>query len=265
MIAHTHRALAETADLSAPGITRGYLRGAVRAFLVLMALYAGATVFAVAVASSAPDAWEREWFDSGAPDPLHPENTGRSAQVLHRLLEPRELRVLRYRIYSSRSGGPNAWAKPGGAIFVSETLLDAVKTDIGLATVIGHELGHHERRHILDRFSRALFVELPGRFLLGKLKLQVGQEAVGLAELSHGRDQEHEADDFALRRVFRAYGTLDGALEFYEFIATLEPEHSSASRYLRTHPLSSERLDRLRRLKATLDRRPAANVPTSGP
>lgn len=113
--------------------------------------------------------------------------------------------------------------------------------------------------------SRAVFVELPGRVLLGTLRLRVGQEAVSLAELSHGREQEHEADDFALRRVHRAYGTLDGALEFYEFIAVLEPEHSSAARYLRTHPLSSERLERLRRLQATLARRPAATRPTSGP
>lgn len=265
MIAHTHRALSDTADLSSPSIARGYVRGALRAFVVLMALYAGATLFALGVASSAPDAWERDWFDSGGPDPLHPEDTGRAAEVLHRLVEPRELRVLRYRVYSTRSGGPNAWAKPGGAIFVSEPLLKAVKTEIGLATVIAHELGHHERRHILDRFSRALFVELPGRFLLGKLRLRVGQEAVGLAELSHGREQEHEADDFALRRVHRAYGTLDGALEFYEFIATLEPEHSSAVRYLRTHPLSSERLERLRRLKESLDRGAVAPGPTSRP
>jgi len=265
MIAYTHRALTETVDLSAPGITRGYLRGAVRACLVLAALYAGASLVAFGVASSAPDAWERDWFDSGAPDPLRPETTGREAKVLQRLMGPRGLRALRYRVYASRSGGPNAWARPGGAIFVSESLLQALKTEIGLATVVGHELGHHERRHILKRFARALFVEAPGRFLLGKLRLRVGQEAVGLAELSHDRDQEHEADDFALRRVHRAYGTLDGALEFYEFIATLEPEHASASRYLRTHPLSSERLDRLRRLQATLDRRPAPNVPTSGP
>jgi Zn-dependent protease with chaperone function len=265
MIAYTHRALTVTADVSAPGITRGYLRGAVRACLVLTALYFGATLLAFAVASSAPDAWERDWFDSGGPDPLQPEDTGRAAKVLHRLMEPRDLRVLRYRVYSTRSGGPNAWAKPGGAIFVSEALLKAVKTDIGLATVIAHELGHHERRHILSRMSRAVFVELPGGFLLGKLRLRVGQEAVGLAELSHGREQEHEADDYALRRVFRAYGTLEGSLEFYEFIATLEPEHSSAVRYLRTHPLTLDRIERLRRLKETLDRRPAPIGPTSGP
>ncbi len=263
MIAYTHRALTVTADVSAPGITRGYLRGAVRACLVLTALYFGATLLAFAVASSASDAWERDWFDSGGPDPLYPEDTGRAAKVLHRLVEPRELRVLRYRVYSSRSGGPNAWAKPGGAIFVSDALLKAVKTEIGLATVIAHELGHHERRHILSRMSRAVFVELPGRFVLGKLRLRVGQEAVGLFELSHGREQEHEADDFALRRVHRAYGTLDGALEFYEFVARLEPEHSSAVRYLRTHPLTSERLDRLRRLNETLDGRSAVAAPAA--
>lgn len=265
MITYTHRALTATADLSSPGISRGYARGAVRASAVLLALYAAATLLAFFVASSAPDSWERYWFDSSPPDPLRPEDTGRAAAVLLHLKEWRDLRVLRYRIYTSRSGAPNAWAKPGGAIFVSDTLLNAVKTEVGLATVIAHELGHHERRHILDRFSRALFVEFPGRFLLGKLKLRVGQEAVTLAELSHGRDQEHEADEFALRRVHRVYGTLDGALEFYEFIATLEPEHSSASRYLRTHPLTMERLDRLRRLQATLDRHSARNVPTSGP
>lgn len=166
---------------------------------------------------------------------------------------------MRYRVIVSRFGAPNAWARPGGQIFVSSALLAGVKTEIGLAAVLAHELGHHERRHILTRFARALFVQMPGQILLGRLKLRAGEETVRFAELSHERDEETEADEFALRRVRLAYGRTEGALEFFEYIAKLEPQSPGAARFLRTHPLSADRLERLHLLRASLE----ANAATS--
>ena len=273
MIAYSGRPLLATVDLSAPGVSgRGASRGVWRAILLLAALYAAASAAAIAVARIIPDSMERSWF--GRPDPseltgderllaevarqLRPQGSDRAEGVLDRLLEPRGLRALRFDITVVSDGGPNAWATPGGRIFVSSALLNAVGTEVGLATVIAHELGHHERRHILRRVARALLVQMPVQAVLGRLKLRAGEESVHLAELSHERGEETEADEFALNRVLLAYGRLDGSLEFFEYIAKLEPKSPGAARFVRTHPLSAERLEHLRLLRASLNGRAPA-------
>lgn len=269
MIAYSERPLVATVDLSAPGVSaRGAFRGVGRALLLLAALYAAGSAVAIGAATIIPDSTERSWF--GRPDiseltgdarvfaeialQRKPRGSDRAEKVLDRLLEPGGLRALRYDITVVSDGGPNAWARPGGRIFVSSALLNAIGTEVGLATVIAHELGHHERRHILGRMARALFLQMPVQAVLGRLRLRAGEEGARFAELSHERDEETEADEFALERVHLAYGRLDGALEFFEYVAKLEPRSPGAARFLRTHPLSAERLEHLHALQRSLSR-----------
>jgi len=268
VIRFVRRRLDATVDLSAPAFMgKSAASGVGRALLLLAGLYVSAAVIASSVSRAVPDSWERALFDSGEADPLFPEDVGRPAAVLSRLRAPGGLRHLRYRVVFVSYGEANAWVRPGGSIYVTADLLKRVKSEIGLAAVLAHELGHHERRHVLSRLSRSLFVGLPASMLLGRANLGAAGEPVRLAELAYERDQETAADEFALRQVRLAYGTTEGSLEFFEWIAKQPPGSSVATRFLRTHPLPADRLEYLRRLQASLDAAPTgdASAPALAP
>jgi Zn-dependent protease with chaperone function len=253
VIPFRHRPLIATVDLSAPAMKVGTTRRTVlRGAALFITLYVVASFIAWGIAVTLPDSTEAGWFslnpelDSASP------GTPRAHSVFSRILSRPGLRDLPYVVIVEPIGVPAAWTMQGGRVHVTSGLLTLVKSDIGIATVLAHELGHSERRHTLKRLTRAVFVLLPMNALLGRYNLRGGNEGVRLAELAHDRDQEFEADEFALRRVRDAYGTTEGSLEFFEWVAKQNPTNSAVVRITQTHPLPAERLARLRELQRSL-------------
>ena len=134
---------------------------------------------------------------------------------------------------------PNAFAWPGGGVGVTPELFELVKTEIGLAFVLAHELGHHELRHTLKRLSRSLLWGLIAS-IAGSAEPATGSSFLHLGMLANSRAQEKEADAFALALVYQAYGTTDGVSEFFELMQA--EEGWAFSSFHRTHPLSGDRL-----------------------
>lgn len=238
--------LVETADISRGKTTVGtFLKN-----LALVSLFFGGVYFLLGliawlVAAHVPDSWERNFAGVG---PLLGEEDvrlERAQGILDRLLEEEGLRDLDYRLYLVHHAGPNAMAFPGGGIGVTPELLELVESEAGLALVLAHELGHHQHRHILHRLGRGILYGLFRAVLLGGDGMAPVGGAMGAAELGFSRGQEHEADEAALLMVHRIYGDVDGALEFFELIETREPQGEWFG-YFSTHPLTRDRLARLR-------------------
>ena len=102
----------------------------------------------------------------------------------------------------------NAFALPGGYIYLTRGLLALCDNEAQLAGVISHEIGHVTARHSARRYTKTIGTNLILNILNTLTKNQItsnllGQTA-GLYLLSYSRTQEYEADKLALRYMTRA-------------------------------------------------------------
>ncbi|HEX9621084.1 MAG TPA: M48 family metallopeptidase [Polyangiaceae bacterium] len=201
-----------------------------------------ATLFASAFAAMPAPTSEREHA-----------GPARANAVLERLLAVVPVRSLPYRIVLWEGDDANAFAVPGGMIGVTPPLLEVVQSEVGLAFVVAHELGHHEARHTLRRLGRSLLVGLVVAAAGGSLPA-LAQSAIHAADNSYSREQEREADRFALNAVLRVYGEAGGALEFFEWLREERGEQPPLMGYFSTHPLTADRLKELQAELRALER-----------
>lgn len=226
----------------------------------LVALYVALGLAADLAAWSLPDAKEAAWFSWTAPGDTQGGAAFERAQALFgRLTAAGGLRELPYRLHRSDDSTPNAFALPGGAVVVTQGLLDKVQTETGLAFVLAHELGHHQHRHCLKRLGRTLLHKAAFAALFGSDSGVVGS-AVDAASAGYSRDQEREADTFAFERVRQTLGHVDGCTELFEVLQA-DGHRSSKLDLFATHPVTEERIARLR----ALEREAAAQTPPATP
>ena len=167
---------------------------------------------------------------------------------------------------------PNAFALPGGEVFVSRGLLVLANSEDELSGVLGHEIGHVAARHAARRVTRAAPLALVTALVTGITGLVspvVGDLLGGVGELAnaallapYSRDQEREADRVG-QEIVAGAGYDPAALS--TFLHTLEREealHRDEARawsFLATHPPTPERVATTAREAADLTR--AAHAP----
>jgi predicted Zn-dependent protease len=162
-----------------------------------------------------------------------------------------------FRITTLNSPVMNAFAVPGGYLYITRQLMGLMNDEAELASVLGHEAGHIAARHSRDRqragiLSQILSVGaavLTGSSQVGQLAGQVSQGVF----LSYSRGQEHEADDLGVRYIAGAgydpmasasfLGSLGAATSLEARAAGRNDERSTPS-WARTHPLSEARVKR---------------------
>jgi predicted Zn-dependent protease len=98
----------------------------------------------------------------------------------------------------------NAFALPGGSIFVTRGILTHMSNEAELASVIGHEIGHVTARHSVRQMSRQQIAQLGlglGSILSSDIAALSGvaSQGLGLLFLKYGRDMETEADELGFR------------------------------------------------------------------
>jgi len=152
----------------------------------------------------------------------------------------------------------NAWCLPGGKVGVYTGILPITKDEVGLATVIGHEVAHATAHHGAERMSQQMAAQLGGN-LAGALvsgKSQTTQAFVGQAYgvvsevgvlLPYSRKQESEADYIGLLYMARAGYDPAAAVAFWERFSEYSRQHggSQGLSFLRTHPLDEQRIQNL--------------------
>lgn len=176
------------------------------------------------------------------------ERIGRS------LVPHTERKDVQYRFFVLDSPVVNAFALPGGYIYVTRGLVALANNEAELAAVLAHEIGHITARHAAERYSHGVLTSLGASVLAASVK----QEGVAnLANLganlylkSYSRSQEHQADMLGVRYLERSgYDPFAMA----SFLRSLDrndhlqqrltgEEHSAASLgYFSTHPATSDR------------------------
>lgn len=155
----------------------------------------------------------------------------------------------------------NAFALPGGYIFVNSGLLEKARTPEEVAGVIAHEMQHALKRHglrnVMGRASIGLMVGLVFGDLQGLGGFAVGA-ASELAALSFSREQEVEADMGGLELLYASGIDPRGMPAFFDVLTQEEEKHAiSMPSFLSTHP---ETLERIAMLEQEIRRRGAGHV-----
>ena len=97
----------------------------------------------------------------------------------------------------------NAFALPGGPVFITEGLLRLLKSEAELAGVLGHEIGHVIARHSSERLAKQQLTQgLLGALVVGSgdyTTAQIGQMVGGMINMKYGREDELESDALGIR------------------------------------------------------------------
>lgn len=148
-----------------------------------------------------------------------------------RLLSSMEATNYDYKIHVLKDEQINAFATLGGHIFVYSGLIKITDSPEELAAVLAHEIGHVEKRHVVNKLAKEIGVSVIFSVLTGSDPVLVGELARLTVSSAFDRAQETEADQFALQtlekarinprfvsRIFRKlkeeYETYDERLEF---------------------------------------------------
>ncbi len=147
------------------------------------------------------------------------------------------------------SNDPNAFATPGGYIFVSAGLLRLVRNEAELAGILGHEVAHVAKRHALTTIERSKTLQGFSQLTTSILDSDPGVLDNIVKEMSatlftKGLDQnlEYEADKFGMDYAYRV-GYNPGGLR--DFMKVLGKSQGSQSVLLSTHPTPRSRYGKL--------------------
>jgi len=148
----------------------------------------------------------------------------------------------------------NAYAFPGGSIAATRGIMLSMENEAGLASLLGHELGHVNARHAAEQMSKGQLTQaivggisvLAGTqsAALGDLAGQLGQISAGALLASYSRDNEREADALGMTYMVGAgYGS-EGFVGLMEMLNRMSKHKSTTVDLLfATHPMSQERYD----------------------
>ena len=154
----------------------------------------------------------------------------------------------------------NAFALPGGYVYITRGLLALADTEAEMAGVLAHEIGHIVARHTAQRYSQAMAANI-GLTILGVVGQAAGvggavgdlaQFGAAAALQSYSREQELESDMLAVRYLARAGYSPEAMNSFFRKMSafdrlqtTIANQPGAEERYniMSTHPRTSERIE----------------------
>ncbi|MBN2409751.1 MAG: M48 family metalloprotease [Candidatus Aminicenantes bacterium] len=154
----------------------------------------------------------------------------------------------------------NAFAVPGGYIYVTRGILALMRSEAELAVVLGHELGHVNARHSVRRMSQMMLAQVG--LVVGSVLSETFAKAANLAGvgvqllfLKYSRDDEYQADTLGVE--YARKGIYDPG-KMIPFFASLEKLGDlSGGRalpgFLSTHPLTKDRIERVKQMLTESD------------
>jgi predicted Zn-dependent protease len=180
-------------------------------------------------------------------------------RIGQRLAKQSELPDIKFTFTVLNSDITNAFALPGGYVYVTRGLMSLASSEAELAGVIGHEIGHVTARHTAQRYSRAVATGIAATavgvleavFLGTNVAGQLGQQAGQMYLAGFSREQEFEADTLGVRYLTRG-GYSPAAMS--SFLAKLQAESALAAELagkpgstnelniMATHPRTQDRV-----------------------
>jgi len=190
----------------------------------------------------------------------------RLEKIARPLLEQRRRKALRYTVRVLDSAEINAYGAAGGHVYFTRAFVEKFPSDAALAVTLGHEIGHVDLRHSVEKIQ----YQARGTQAAGDLAA-LGQLAYATLRSAYTRDQEFEADAYGFEACLKAGWAAKDLLQFYRDLQRFEQEAVAqagggagtgqaesgnlAGRlldYFKTHPSTAERVARLEALAGRL-------------
>lgn len=176
-----------------------------------------------------------------------------------------DTRNLRWRFYVVDSREVNAFAVPGGFVYVNRGLIERARTMNQLAGALAHEIAHVTQRHSVEQMAQAQRAD--AGLTLACILTSVCQSGAASAAIQVGgtalfakfsRDDEQQADEYGVQYMVQAGYDPRGMVEMFQ---TLLNERRSrpgtVDAWFRTHPLEE---DRIAQTQAQIARIPASRL-----
>ena len=185
-----------------------------------------------------------------------PEISGYINDVLSRLTKGLAPQPFQFRASVVRHNSMNAFAVPGGYVFVFSGMIMNLQSEDELAGVLAHELAHVTQRHVASRMERAQYLSIaslllaiagiaaggPGGHAIAAGSVGAGQAAM----LDYSRMDETEADHLGLQYLVAAGYAPSGMTGGFRVLRQKSwMSGASVPAYLSTHPALSERINGL--------------------
>lgn len=140
----------------------------------------------------------------------------------------------------------NAFALPGGQIFITYALFSELQNEDQLAGVLGHEIGHVLGRHSAERIAESEYWQ--GLVTAGSVGADMGGLVSGIGQqtlLKNGRGDELESDDLGVRFMLKAGYNPEEMIEVMEILkAAAGPNR--VPEFQSTHPDPDNRIEKIR-------------------
>jgi predicted Zn-dependent protease len=170
-------------------------------------------------------------------------------------------RGIDYHFFIVNAAEINAFAVPGGFVYVNRGLIDKTQNLSQLAGVLGHEIGHVVRRHSVKQMEKAQGANIGvvlGCTLLNVCGSQAAQGAIQVGGSAlfakFSRDDERQADEEAVKNTIRAGISPRGIPEMFEILlAERQRNPGAVEGWFATHPGEEERIQRANALIAQYD------------
>jgi predicted Zn-dependent protease len=150
----------------------------------------------------------------------------------------------------------NAFATPGGFVYVYTGILKYLDSEAALAGVLAHEIAHAERRHATQNLTSYYGISILASLVLGENPSEIAQIAAnlfsGLTFLANSRAFEDEADDYSIKYLTSTRFYPGGVKFFFEKMRDdklIDSQPSKVKTFLSTHP---DPIDRIKTAEARL-------------
>ena len=149
----------------------------------------------------------------------------------------------------------NAFALPGGPVFMTEALFDRLENEAQVAGVLGHEIGHVIERHGLERIAKStLQQQLVGAVAVaaddgsgrGYNAAMLAQTFGNLFQLGYSREDELESDQIGLRSMVSAGYDPGEMVRVMEILRDASGGRGGGPEFMQTHPHPESRIEAIR-------------------
>jgi len=199
-------------------------------------------------------------------------------KIGNRLVSKLDKNPFEFHFAIADEGVPNAFALPGGYVYVTRGLLSLITTEDELAGVMGHEIIHATERHSIKQMRSSILpsmLELPGNIVgtvvnedLGNLLNMPISASNALWLTSYSRKHETESDKKGVTLASKAGydpGAMKSILDRISRAVEIVTEEEEKKSYFSSHPYTPDRIKKIEKTEAKLMWEEAEKVSTSFP
>ncbi|MDQ3015706.1 MAG: M48 family metallopeptidase [Bacteroidota bacterium] len=185
---------------------------------------------------------------------LHPDPEGQKfvKSVGNRIVQNSDAKSTPYQYDFHLLADPNtvnAFALPGGQVFITAALFSQLESEDQLAGVLGHEVGHVVARHGAERIAKQELTQgLTGAAVIASGDYSTAQAAqmIGnLVNMSYGRDQELESDDLGVRFMTQSGYNAEALIGVMDILEKASGGQSQPE-FMSTHPSPANRREKIK-------------------